>query len=402
MRIVKLQDVVDQIRGVSYKKDQVFSEPLENTVPLFRANNISDTGLNNNDLYYVLKKVVKEKQILRKGDVLIAASSGSKKIVGKSSQYINDDSRTFGAFCKVLRPKSNINPSYLKHFFNTSYYRKTISSVVNGANINNLSIKDIDELKIPLPDLQTQQKIADALDKADAIRRRNKEILQKYDDLAQSIFLEMFGDPVRNEKGWEVATVEEICTTIFGGGTPSKSKPNYYAGTIPWVTPKDMKSRIIKNSIDKITQEAIENSSTKLIPSNSVLMVIRSGILKKQLPVAINDVEVTLNQDMKAFICNKTIITTEFLFYFFHTVQKFLLAKVRGVTADNIEFKQIKELPIPVPPIAIQIKFSEIFKNIEIQKDCQKQAIRYNENLFQSLLQKAFKGELFKPEYIYS
>ncbi len=96
--------------------------------------------------------------------------------------------------------------------------------------------------------------------------------------------------------------------SVSGGGTPSKSRPEFFTGQIPWVSPKDMKCWEIFDSQDHITQEAIDNSSTKLIGTGAVLVVIRSGILKHSLPVAINRVPVTLNQDMKALVCTDRTI----------------------------------------------------------------------------------------------
>ena len=96
--------------------------------------------------------------------------------------------------------------------------------------------------------------------------------------------------------------------SVSGGGTPSKSRPEIFTGQIPWVSPKDMKCWEIFDSQDHITQEAIDNSSTKLIGTGAVLVVIRSGVLKHSLPVAINRVLVTLNQDMKALVCTDRTI----------------------------------------------------------------------------------------------
>lgn len=160
---------------------------------------------------------------------------------------------------------------------------------------------------------------------------------------------------MENEKGWEVKSVAGVCERILGGGTPSKQKPEYYAGNIPWVTPKDMKSILISDSIDHVSEEAIANSSAKPIPPRSILMVIRSGILKRMLPVALNTVSVTINQDMKAFIPNKNV-TTEYLLYFFIMVQKDILKNVRAVTADNIEFGVIRKLQVPLPPLPNPIR----------------------------------------------
>lgn len=153
-----------------------------------------------------------------------------------------------------------------------------------------------------------------------------------------------------------------------------------------------MKVEDIKNSIDKVNIDAVENSSAKLIPANSILMVIRSGILKKKLPVAINRVEVTVNQDMKAFIPNSNLITNEYLLNVFKASEPYLLGKVRAVTADNIEFKQIKDLKIPVPDLDLQEKFCKSIGKVKKQKSLLHHNIQKSESLFQSLLQKHLKG----------
>src|SRR5690606_15227215 len=205
--------------------------------------------------------------------------------------------------------------SIVNNTLNSNYlfwYLRSINDIIKsqrtGATIPHVNGNALKELEIPLPPLHIQEKIAEILDKADELRRKDQELQNKYDQLAQAIFIDMFGDPVKNEKGWEVKKLEEVCSKILGGGTPSKSNNSFYEkGTITWVTPKDMKREIINNSIDKITEEAISKSSVKIIPKNSLLMVIRSGTLKRKLPVAINSEEVTVNQDMKAFIFNKEV-----------------------------------------------------------------------------------------------
>ena len=173
----------------------------------------------------------------------------------------------------------------------------------------------------------------------------------------------MFGDPVLNEKGWNLTSLESVCQSIYGGGTPSKKIKEYYMGTIPWVTSKDMKSDIIVDSIEHITQEAIDNSSTKIIPPESVLIVIRSGILKHTLPVCINKSKVTINQDLKALVLDERCKGI-YLQYLLKALEKDILSGVRAVTADNIEFNSLKKREIPIPPIDIQIKFSQMVNQI--------------------------------------
>jgi len=101
-------------------------------------------------------------------------------------------------------------------------------------------------------------------------------------------------------EGWEQTPLKYICN-FNGGGTPSKENESYWKdGTIPWVSPKDMGSDRISSTIDKLTTAAVEASSTNYIEDGALLIVVRSGILRHTIPVAINDVRVTLNQDMKA------------------------------------------------------------------------------------------------------
>ena len=149
--------------------------------------------------------------------------------------------------------------------------------------------------EIPVYDMVRQAEIVDRLDRILGLIEKRKEQLLQLDQLVKSRFIEMFGDPLGSSKEWPCVSVSNVCRSILGGGTPAKGQQEYFTGTIPWVTPKDMKSSTISDSIDHITEEAIAHSSTNLVPENSVLMVIRSGILKHTLPVAINRVPVTIN-----------------------------------------------------------------------------------------------------------
>jgi len=115
-----------------------------------RAGNITDDGLVFEDLVYVPAQRISAKQKVCHHDVVIAASSGSIDIVGKAAPALVDFDGGFGAFCKVLRPKSNVHPVYFAHFFKTKDYRQQVSALAAGANINNLRNEHLDDLKFPL------------------------------------------------------------------------------------------------------------------------------------------------------------------------------------------------------------------------------------------------------------
>lgn len=282
---------------------------------------------------------------------------------------------------KVLRSRfKDANYRYLY------YALKSVKIPNTGYNRH---FKWLKEAKIYYPNSEEQSKIVLILDEISSVIEHRQRQLQKLDELVKARFIELFGDPLGNDKGWQKALIAEVCNAIFGGGTPSKSHPEYFAGSIPWVSPKDMKSSVINDSIDHITEEAIAHSTTNLVPANSVLMVIRSGILKHTLPVAVNSLPVTINQDMKAFVPNETV-KTAFLLYFFKAIENDVLAGVRGVTADNIDFKAFQKRTIIVPPLALQEQFVAFVTQTDKSKVAVQKALDEAQLLFDSLMQKYF------------
>ena len=260
---------------------------------------------------------------------------------------------------QYIFPKENVDLKYL--YYLIKYL--DLGKANTGATIPHIYFKDYKKRKVKVREYSEQKHIGQILELIDSYLRTYKKVLEQYDLLIKSRFVDMFGDPVLNEKGWNLTSLESVCQSIYGGGTPSKKIKEYYMGTIPWVTSKDMKSDIIVDSIEHITQEAIDNSSTKIIPLESVLIVIRSGILKHTLPVCINKSKVTINQDLKALVLDERCKGI-YLQYLLKALEKDILSGVRAVTADNIEFNSLKKREIPIPPIDIQIKFSQMVNQI--------------------------------------
>jgi len=155
----------------------------------------------------------------------------------------------------------------------------------------------------------------------------------------------------RSERSdWATKPLGEICK-FTGGGTPSKKRADFWSGDIPWVSPKDMKSEVITTSMDKISIKGVEGSAAKLIPENSILIVVRSGILARTVPTAIAGRELTVNQDLKALLPSDRI-APRFLAYFLRAVEPVLLRSVtKGATVHRLSTDTLKTLPIPLPPM---------------------------------------------------
>jgi type I restriction enzyme S subunit len=199
-------------------------------------------------------------------------------------------------------------------------------------------------------------------------------------------------------EGWEVKTLAKI-GTWRGGGTPSKSNLSFWEnGTIDWVTSKDMKSDFITSTIDKITPESVANSSAKMIPSNSVLIVMRSGILRRTLPISLVLHEVTINQDLQALTPHE--VNSKYLFYclkgFSESIRK--ICSKDGTTVESIDSSSLKKFEVPIAPESIQEKIvQEIESRLSVCDKIEEsivQGLQQSEALRQSILKKAFEGKL--------
>ena len=202
---------------------------------------------------------------------------------------------------------------------------------------------------------------------------------------------------------WAWATLSDLGRWC-GGGTPSKSNPAFWEnGSIPWVSPKDMKVLRIRDAEDHITFEAVERSATNLVPAGAVLVVTRSGILKHSLPVAVTETEVTINQDLKAFIPHPGI-ESDYIAYAFQAFESEILAKTAkaGTTVQSIEFVQLQKLEMPIAPSAeqkrvvreIEKQLSRLDFGIGCLRSAQEKLGRYRS----AVLRAACEGRLVPPE----
>lgn len=156
-------------------------------------------------------------------------------------------------------------------------------------------------------------------------------------------------------EGWRLPKIKHF-TQFSGGGTPSRENLDYWNGNIPWVSPKDMKTESIEGAEEFITESGLGNSSSTLLPPGRVLMVVRSGILKHTIPVAISKVSVSLNQDMKALVFVEDSCLNSFFLRWVQGLNNLLLlawAK-QGATVESIEHAYLAETVMPLPPLTEQ------------------------------------------------
>jgi type I restriction enzyme S subunit len=381
MKFVELEKVCKIKNGFAFKSTEFRNQG----VPLLRISNFDDGNvfINDKTVFVDEEYLVKKKDFLvEKGDVLIALSGAT---TGKYGVYSFDYPSLLNQRIGLL--KSGVSEKLISKYFYfyLSILRKEILRKAGGAAQPNISTKAIGEFKIPLPKLETQKKIAAILDEADKIRQLNKQLIAKYDALTQSLFLEMFGKLDEN-----IIELGEVIKLI-GGGTPSKDKEEYWSGNIPWASVKDLKSDRLSKTVDKITIEGVNNSATKIIPKGSLIVATRMAVGR----ATICEMDVAINQDLKAIkiIENVNVVYLQSLF---KSKEKYFDSVSSGATVKGIKIEHITRLKIPIPSIEFQNQFAERVQIIENQKQQAQEALQKSEDLFNSLLQKAFKGELVK------
>jgi type I restriction enzyme, S subunit len=333
----------------------------------------------------------------RRGDVLLAKITPCFEN-GKSALADNlEHSTGFGSTeFHVLRAiPGKSDPRFLYHLVRSKQLLFLGKRSMKGAaGHKRVPAEFLEQFEIPEWPLDDQIRIAHLLSKVEGLISQRKHRLQQLDDLVKSVFLEMFGDPVRNEKDWATQPFSQV-GKFTSGGTPSKSRDDYWAGEYPWVSPKDMKVPRIFDSEDHISEKVFDETSLKRIAPGHLLIVVRGMILAHSFPVAINMIDVAINQDMKAIKLNGNLRTT-YLFHCLNALKRQILKLITtaGHGTKKFDSNVMEKLLVPVPPPEMQDDFLSIADKVEDIRFNYQQSLTNLEALYGALSKKAFKGEL--------
>jgi type I restriction enzyme S subunit len=238
-----------------------------------------------------------------------------------------------------------------------------------------------------LPPLDEQKRIAAILDQADRIRRLRRQATQLTDTFLQSVFIEMFGNPLKNPKGWATTCIKDIANIIV----PTRDKPKCFDGQIPWVTLPDLEGIFIRNARHNLSHENAQEVGNRVIPEGAVLLSCAGSLGQ----VAITARDVYANQQFYGLNPKNEIVGPIFLAYSLKMLGEEFFFRLAGVSTIGFYSKE-KALNIEImfPPNDLQDKFTKIVKKtIAIQQE-QYEAERQADQLFQSLLHRAFTGQL--------
>jgi type I restriction enzyme, S subunit len=290
----------------------------------------------------------------------------------------------------VLRVKRNCNIDYLHRIL--SFY--DVTQYINGTTRAKLTKGNAESIPIPLPPLSEQKHIAAILEKADRLRRQRRHALHISDTFLQAVFLKMFGKYlIKDELKLQLGEL----VTITGGGTPSRENKSYFEGEIPWLTAKDMRGDYIFDTQEHINEEAIKKSATKLVPAGSILIVVKSKVLMHRLPIAIAMKKLCHGQDIKSIQCSNSI-NLFFLVYLLKYNEPHLLFRARGANTEGLILPMLEEIQVPDVSLSMQEEFASVVQTFDRLRTQQREAKRQAEHLFQTLLHRAFRGELTAQE----
>lgn len=395
MKFERLGENIKQVRGISYKPSDISAIPLPDYVPVLKANNIQENGIDTTDLIYIHKGKIKPEQFIKKGDLLLAASSGSKEIVGKNIFFENDFEGSFGAFCKLVRPKPSIHPKFVGVFFKTPYFKRHIRNLINGALINNLKNEHIDSLLIPTLSKNDQLHIANLLSKAENLIAQRKESIRLLDEFLKSTFLEMFGDPEKNPKNLPFTELEKLCAVIVDcpHSTPVKSEE---ATNFPCIRTSELTNGYISwDSMQYLEEGEYKKRTQRLIPEAGDIVYGREGTYGEAIRIPATH-KFSLGQRTMLFRPNYKKTNSIFLWAMVRSEFVYRQAKKKnsGSTVGHVNVKDIKQFRVYNPSIELQNQFAQLIEKTEAIKTQYQQSLQELENLYGSLSQKAFRGEL--------
>ncbi len=379
---MKLEKNVEILSGFAFKSNLFNTEGLG--IPLIR---IRDVTSNSVSTYF--NGNYKDEFIVENGDLLVGMDGQFNLIEWRGGKALLNQ-----RVCKIIPDLNKIDKNFIKYLVPKAL--KEIEDKTSFVTVKHLTVKKIKDITLPKVPIETQKHIAQILDDAAALRDKTRQLIKEYDALAQSIFLEMFGDPVKNSKKLEIKKLGNICGVgssrrVFVDELVDNGIP-FYRGKEIGILSENRKV----NSELFISNEHYENLKRETgIPKIGDLL----------MPSICADGRIFRVSDEKPFYfkdgrvlwvkTNEKEINSYYLKFFLRELFLVNFSKIAsGTTFAELKIVELKKVNILMPTINLQNQFAEKITLIEQQKELAKQELKESEDLFNCLLQRAFKGEL--------
>lgn len=389
VNVVKLGDVATISAGQSAPKSNYF---CEEGIPFVRAGSLE--FLERGESIDLCEKISEDNaQICRlklypKNSILFAKSGMS---ANKGRIYKLERSAYIVSHLAIITPdETKLIPEYLMYWLQ----KHPPKTLIKDESYPSIGLTDIANMEIELPPLDKQKKIAKILDKADEIRAKKKLANDKLDEFLKSTFISIFGNPETNNKHWETGTIRDIVKEAkYGTSSKAGSEGTYpilrmgnltYEGAI---TLDDLKYIDLKDN--ELEKYLVKQGDILFNRTNSKELVGKTAVYRYEQPMAFAGYLVRVRTNEKA--------NAEFLSAFMNSdyMKRILQLKCKNIVGmANINAQELQDFNIYIPPMELQNKFAKIVEHVEAQKQKNELVIEQMNNLFNSLSQRAFKGEL--------
>ena len=323
---------------------------------------------------------------LMEGDILfsIAGAIGRCAIVEEDILPAN----TNQALAIIrLRDDICVNRDYLLSYLKSSYVTNQYSKMTQGVAQLNISLTNIGDFDVYLPPLPIQQKIANILDRTSNLIEKRKAQIAKLDLLVKSQFIEMFGDPMTNPKGWKKESLGRTCI-ITTGNTPPRANIEFYGNFIEWIKTDNIQSSdsTLTQASEYLSEKGLERG--RFVEANSILMTCIAGSLKSIGNVAVTDRRVAFNQQINAL--TPRAYSSLFLYYLLKLMKAEVHGSVNMMLKGILSKGTLSEIKAIVPPTDLQNRFAEFVQATDKSKSKIQRSLDSLELLRKSLMQQYF------------
>lgn len=317
-------------------------------------------------------------------------------LYGKLRPYLAKIARpNFDGICSTdilpVLPSPDLDRGYLAWMLLTPALVAVASSRASGANLPRISPQALAALEIPLAPLSVQQRIAEVLDKADALRAKRRAALAQLDALTQCIFLDMFGDPFKNPKSWPRKRIGEVATVITGN-TPPRNHEAYYGDDIEWIKSDNINTPHYYLTPAEERLSHLGREVARVVPGGSILVTCIAGSRECIGNAAMSDRQVAFNQQINAVVPFDG--NTHFIYGHFRAGKRLIQAASTDAMKGMVSKSRFEHVPLIWPPLPLQDEFARRVLALTTIRERQRTFLAQADALFASLQHRAFRGEL--------
>ncbi|WP_036667132.1 restriction endonuclease subunit S [Paenibacillus sp. UNC217MF] len=386
---VKLGDICEIERGGSPRPIDNYITENENGVNWIKIGDTTEDSMFITETKQkILPEGMKKSRYVQPGDFLLTNSmSFGRPYILKIDGCIHDG-------WLVLRDKNNyFHKEYLYYALSSKSTYNRFKLLAVGGVVNNLNSKIVKEVEVSLPPLGVQKQIAQNLDTVSELLDLRKKELEELDRLIKSVFYDMFGDPVTNDKGWEVKKLQDITSLITKGSSPNWQGIEYVDDPtqVLFVTSENVRETYLDLSKPKFLEDRFNDIQSRSILEKGDILLNIVGASIGRATIFDLDVRANINQAVALVRCLESECLTYICYYLNSPKAKVMYSNMQvDVARANLSLRNVNELQILYPPLALQNQFASIVTKIEEQKSLVKQSIQETQQLFDSLMSQYF------------